>query len=312
MNVSKMMRAFDSTSFDLPEEAMLWARENQALAVPVLLDALNAYAFGGSKNLMKAGSAFFATFLLAEMRETRALPAFCALARDDGHLDEFVRGGPENPLHGLLASVAGSDVALLQTVIEDPAAGAQVRSVFLGHYFVQVLSGDVPPGQARDYLAGLFATLQPQNDEAPWYQWCLGLILLAPDIAMPLVEEVFARGWVEDDTKSIADMVEFRDRIAADRDGEIQTIMARHPPIADAIAELSAWRMYQPGFKAEVLAQLAKIIQEEKLRKRLPADDLEDGIGRLANRKIGRNDPCPCGSGLKFKKCCAGKVLESF
>jgi len=23
--------------------------------------------------------------------------------------------------------------------------------------------------------------------------------------------------------------------------------------------------------------------------------------------KIGRNDPCPCGSGLKFKKCCLGK-----
>ena len=26
-----------------------------------------------------------------------------------------------------------------------------------------------------------------------------------------------------------------------------------------------------------------------------------DGTGR---KKIGRNDPCPCGSGKKFKKCC--------
>lgn len=24
----------------------------------------------------------------------------------------------------------------------------------------------------------------------------------------------------------------------------------------------------------------------------------------VKNNKIGRNDPCPCGSGLKFKKCC--------
>ena len=23
-----------------------------------------------------------------------------------------------------------------------------------------------------------------------------------------------------------------------------------------------------------------------------------------ANPKVGRNDPCPCGSGKKFKKCC--------
>jgi hypothetical protein len=26
------------------------------------------------------------------------------------------------------------------------------------------------------------------------------------------------------------------------------------------------------------------------------------------NQKVGRNDPCPCGSGLKFKKCCALKT----
>ncbi|MFP4284609.1 MAG: SEC-C metal-binding domain-containing protein, partial [Desulfovermiculus sp.] len=23
--------------------------------------------------------------------------------------------------------------------------------------------------------------------------------------------------------------------------------------------------------------------------------------------RLGRNDPCPCGSGLKYKKCCLGK-----
>jgi hypothetical protein len=27
--------------------------------------------------------------------------------------------------------------------------------------------------------------------------------------------------------------------------------------------------------------------------------------------KVGRNDPCPCGSGRKFKKCCAGKQQET-
>lgn len=26
--------------------------------------------------------------------------------------------------------------------------------------------------------------------------------------------------------------------------------------------------------------------------------------------KIGRNDPCSCGSGLKFKKCCENKKPE--
>lgn len=26
--------------------------------------------------------------------------------------------------------------------------------------------------------------------------------------------------------------------------------------------------------------------------------------------KVGRNDPCPCGSGLKYKKCCFGKPAK--
>jgi len=25
---------------------------------------------------------------------------------------------------------------------------------------------------------------------------------------------------------------------------------------------------------------------------------------QIAEKKVGRNDPCPCGSGIKYKKCC--------
>jgi len=37
------------------------------------------------------------------------------------------------------------------------------------------------------------------------------------------------------------------------------------------------------------------------------------GFFSMKNRwlKVGRNDPCPCGSGLKYKKCCYGKVRTS-
>jgi uncharacterized protein len=31
---------------------------------------------------------------------------------------------------------------------------------------------------------------------------------------------------------------------------------------------------------------------------------------RTAPPKAGRNDPCPCGSGLKYKKCCAAKTRD--
>jgi hypothetical protein len=44
----------------------------------------------------------------------------------------------------------------------------------------------------------------------------------------------------------------------------------------------------------------------------LDEDDLaqkEESITVVRHEpRVGRNDPCPCGSGKKFKKCCYGKA----
>ena len=34
-------------------------------------------------------------------------------------------------------------------------------------------------------------------------------------------------------------------------------------------------------------------------------EDSKSETFRRENKKVGRNDPCPCGSGKKYKKCCA-------
>ncbi|NLW11853.1 MAG: hypothetical protein GX028_07555 [Clostridiaceae bacterium] len=38
--------------------------------------------------------------------------------------------------------------------------------------------------------------------------------------------------------------------------------------------------------------------------------DATNVIDMITRKKIGRNDPCPCGSGKKFKKCCLGRDGE--
>ncbi len=50
------------------------------------------------------------------------------------------------------------------------------------------------------------------------------------------------------------------------------------------------------------LPQWKEIYPEEEL-KRLYKEQKESGTIRK-EKKIGRNDPCPCGSGKKYKKCC--------
>ena len=61
--------------------------------------------------------------------------------------------------------------------------------------------------------------------------------------------------------------------------------------------------------RAEWLYELPQwnSIFDEETRKRLFLEQRKSGTIRK-EKKIGRNDPCPCGSGKKYKKCCGRNV----
>ena len=60
--------------------------------------------------------------------------------------------------------------------------------------------------------------------------------------------------------------------------------------------------------KAEWLYELPQweAIFDEATRKALYLDQKKSGT-IIKDKKVGRNDPCPCGSGRKFKQCCGRK-----
>ena len=61
--------------------------------------------------------------------------------------------------------------------------------------------------------------------------------------------------------------------------------------------------------KAEHLSTLPQWdgIFDEETRKRLALEQKKSKT-IVKGEKIGRNDPCPCGSGKKYKKCCGANV----
>jgi len=44
--------------------------------------------------------------------------------------------------------------------------------------------------------------------------------------------------------------------------------------------------------------------KEPVMNYNLGGDGSQSGEQKKKDKKIGRNDPCPCGSGKKYKKCC--------
>ncbi|MCA9518011.1 MAG: SEC-C domain-containing protein [Myxococcales bacterium] len=59
---------------------------------------------------------------------------------------------------------------------------------------------------------------------------------------------------------------------------------------------------WEEGGKARVLRERSRFVREEGLW-RYAGGTRGETVRRDAP-KVGRNDPCPCGSGKKFKKCC--------
>ena len=55
----------------------------------------------------------------------------------------------------------------------------------------------------------------------------------------------------------------------------------------------------------------AKGEMPETIRNQADQEFFQSALDRVATMaKPGRNDPCPCGSGNKYKKCCLAKVVN--
>ena len=52
------------------------------------------------------------------------------------------------------------------------------------------------------------------------------------------------------------------------------------------------------------IEELSALSRMQSLERQMP---LGQATGTKSSSKTGRNNPCPCGSGLKYKKCCLGK-----
>jgi hypothetical protein len=79
-----------------------------------------------------------------------------------------------------------------------------------------------------------------------------------------------------------------------DEDTEVNLIFDKEKLYKNMVDAKADWLYELPQWK--------EIYSEEEL-KRLYKEQKASGTIRK-EKKIGRNDPCPCGSGKKYKKCC--------
>ncbi len=75
--------------------------------------------------------------------------------------------------------------------------------------------------------------------------------------------------------------------------------------------------MSEWGRSAEYVATVDRILDSsigdilDSMPAELPAPTTAHGYTIRIARRAGRNEPCPCGSGQKFKRCCADKLPQA-
>ena len=242
--------------------------------------------------------------MLAQFRETRALPWILQLFRLPQN--EALTGDVETEgLPQILASTCGGDIAPIQALIEDRAAGEWVRGAAVEALAVLVVQGLQP----RDLIARYYGDLFLRDLEREPTNLCTSLIGACTDLRfsehLVAIRMLYTRGVADPSDIGLAE-VEKEIKSPPDR-SEYKVHSFRL--IDDTIAEMGSWYCFTPESAEEDeldLLDAAGGLEGDPMISRM----LDEEYGPRGNPpvraapKIGRNDPCPCLSGLKYKKCC--------
>jgi hypothetical protein len=281
---------------ELPRDAMRRALDNWDGAAPPLLALLEAFADGRDRSEGAAGAVFFALHLAGQARERRAFPAVCRLARDPEALEAALGDGITSTLAAILIGTYDGRLEHLEALIEDEAADEVARAVAFDVLAYLTATGSVLRETTEAYLRELHGTMRPRETSFAWFGWQRAVGLLGLEELRPLVANAFERRFVDPTVMGFEHFLEDLRSAQASADPISFFTDRRIGPLEDAVAELSGWHAFSEEGRREEAA--------------LAADDAlaegSDGPKPVVNplRAVGRNDPCPCGSGKKFKKCC--------
>jgi hypothetical protein len=265
----------------------------------------------------------FAIYLLALWEDTRAFrPLLAYLAADSVRAHEQLQEMVTEDLHTILARVYdGSDLGALKRIIEDDDADTYVRDACLKSLHVMARMRKLPREDVAAYYAYVAETLRRPES----FDLADGLVLTLAELQDPALRPAIDR-WIAD---GIADptMVDTDDIDAtyaetAEELDERLLQVERFNGLLDYLCDWAWFNTDDPEEFSDPWEDLDDDLDPELggegrdfIMNRELADRLLEGRADWEPQqpvvrdgpKIGRNEPCPCGSGKKYKKCCRDK-----
>lgn len=293
MTIEEILPQLKSLEGKFPRAAVQAAIAQKEAITPHLLDALAEAADHPQAVLDRGDFTYtYAAFLLSQFREPRAFPLIVKLASYDSEMVELLMSDSiTEALHQWLASTYDSNLGALQQLIENREADEFVRSAGI-HALAMVTAHGMLP---RDELMAYYKELLETRLEKEAMVERTGVAVQATDLGSAEVYQLIKEGYEDgtiDDTVMPFSWVEAA--LKKDPQELLDKYRRAHPLVEDTVKEMEWWA----GFEDEKSRSLPI---SDLLYADVPAKPPEPYV---APHKAGRNDPCPCGSGKKYKKCC--------
>jgi uncharacterized protein YecA (UPF0149 family) len=244
-----------------------------------------------------------AGLLLIAFREPAALPIFAEIFRDEEREDLHEWFSTELPAYGPAAT------QMLLDLLNDDSA----------YEFARIVSTEMlaaiawhHPGERERILEALRALLPPLREDGTlppglrfqelWTWVASALADLQDTVSQPQVIALYKRGLIDESVM-----------------GGLENYLAEFEPDAypPSVAryEYDILKTYE-GLHRQAAREAewrAQVTQHVPTSQPVPTSSVLQMISgsqpgqpkqRASSKKVGRNDPCPCGSGRKYKHCC--------
>jgi len=302
MDIEEILEDLEFPMDGFPRAAVEAAIERGEEIIPALLSILEE-TLENPQDLDVVENYFghlFALYLLAQFRETRAYPLVVRLANlppDD--LDNLCGDFVTDGLAQVLASVCDGNLSGIKSIIENAEAEEFARWSAIDSLVALVAAGIKSREEIISYFATLFRGGLEREPSAVWDGLVSGACDLWPGELLEDINRAFVDDLVE---QSMLSMSEVQEQFETGLDATLARLSndANHRLVQDTVAEFGDWACFQHEDRPTLL-ELPSINEKSYL---LPKADQIMLPVRSEGPKIGRNDPCPCGSGKKYKKCC--------
>ena len=243
----------------------------------------------------------FSLYLLAQFREKKAYPLIIKFFSDEDQerVKSVASAFTTESLPSVLASTFNGDIEALFAAIEDSNINSFIRSSFLKATIILIFHSILKLDDLRPKYIKLF---NHYIETSNWDQITY-LVRETAHLADPLLRPYINKAFEEDLVEIFRVNKNDIERLYANplkKDNYFYTL------ITDTHAEMRSW----PWFGEKRLAMPSGNPSKFKNKSNISYTAADAPQQFIRNSpKVGRNAPCPCGSGKKHKKCCLNQTI---